>query len=53
MTEEWESKNGDGEGRFFDCDWGRGSVVEGFPMTEVVCLVSSVVIVEVALLVLR
>jgi hypothetical protein len=38
LTEEWESKNGDGEGRFFDCDWGynsQGSVVEGFPMSEV------------------
>ena len=38
LTEEWESKNGDGEDRFFDCDWGynsQGSAVEGFPMSEV------------------
>ena len=46
MTEEQESKNDDGEGRFFDCDWdynNQGSVVEGFSMSEVVCLVSRVV----------
>jgi hypothetical protein len=46
LTEEWEPKNGDGKGRFFDCDCdynNQGSVVEGFPMSEVVCLVSRVV----------
>ena len=34
------------EGRFFDCDWdynSQGSVTEGFPMSEVACLVSRVV----------
>ena len=34
------------EGRFFDCDWDYNSqdfVIEGFPMSEVACLVSRVV----------
>jgi hypothetical protein len=39
--------------RSFGCDWdynSQGSVIEGFPMSEVVCLVSRVVFVEVAFL---
>ena len=45
LTAEWESINGDGEGRFFDCDWDYNSQesVEDFSMSEVVCLVSRVV----------
>jgi hypothetical protein len=34
-------------GRFFDCDWDyntQDSVIEGFPMSEVACLVSRVVV---------
>ena len=34
-------------GRFFDCDWdynSQDSVIEGFPMSEVACLVSRVVV---------
>ena len=56
LTKEWESKNDDGEGRFFDCDWdynNQGSVVEGFPMSEVVCLVSRVARFEVVFLALH
>jgi hypothetical protein len=45
LMEEWESKNGD-RGRFFDCDLdynSQGSANEGFPMSEVACPVSRVV----------
>ena len=46
LMEEWKSKNDDGEGRFCGCDWdynSQGSVTEGFPMSEVACLVSRIV----------